>query len=170
MALPGPQGLLLDSWCWAGRQGKEDMLKVIREGFESQATLHWPELGHLVTPNSRGPGRCLAVTPGRKVRMPLSVESWCLAQDSDVNRSHVASRSSKHCLQCGERSTSMASLAPLPAPPWDPAERLRSIHRLGPGGAQLRAPLVAIVVECPLLTLSPLSQLRKQGPSRCWCA
>ena len=39
MALPGPQGLLLDT------------LKVTREGFGGQATLHWPELGRWVTSN-----------------------------------------------------------------------------------------------------------------------
>lgn len=64
----------------------------------------------------------------------------------------MASSSSKHRLQGDERSISVAPLAPFPAPRWDPAERLKSIDCLGHGGAKLRAHLVAVGVECPLLS------------------
>lgn len=93
-----------------------------------------------------------------------------LARASDVNLSQIASSSLKHCLQSGERSIFVAPSAPFPAPRWGLAERLKSVDCLGHEGAKLRAHLVAIVVRCPLVVLSPLSQLHKHGLSWCWHA
>lgn len=102
--------------------------------------------------------------------MLLTIGGQCLAQGSDVNFSRMASSSSKHRLQCGERSISLAPLALFPAPHWDPAEKLESTDCLGHGGAKLQAHLVAGEMERPFLALAPLSQLCKHGLAWHWRA
>jgi len=114
-----------------------------------QATLHQPELGRLVTSNCQEVWEMSGNDLRKKSQNALDHREPVLAQGSAVTFSQMASSSSKHHLQGGERSISMAPLAPSPAPRWDPAERLKSIDCLGHGGAKLRAHLVAVGVECP---------------------